>query len=77
MPIALWGLHRYFRARSLRALLVFAAAFVLQSLSNGYFMYYLAIPAAMVVLYELSRPEMKGRRRRAVGPLRQIPYRLT
>ena len=69
MPIALWGLHRYFRARSFRALLVFAAAFVLQSLSNGYFMYYLAIPAAIVVLYELSRPGMAEHRARAIGGL--------
>ena len=69
MPIALWGLHRYFASRSVRPLLVFAAAFALQSLSNGYFMYYLAIPVAVVALYELSRPDLAGRRVRALGGL--------
>jgi hypothetical protein len=69
MPIALWGLHRFFAARSIGALLVFAAAFAIQSLSNGYFMYYLAIPVAIVIMYEMSRPEMHGRRARAIGQL--------
>jgi hypothetical protein len=69
MPIALWGLHRFFAARSIRALLVFAAAFVMQALSNGYFMYYLAIAVVIVVLYELSRPAMRGMRARAIGQL--------
>lgn len=69
MPIALWGLHRYLTRRSRRALVVFAVAFVLQSLSNGYFMYYLAIAAAVVALYELSRPQMAGQRAPALGGL--------
>ena len=57
MPIALWGLHRYFARRSTFALAVFAAAFTLQALSNGYFLYYLSLAGAFVVVYELaSRP---------------------
>jgi len=69
MPIALWGLHRVFAERSIRALLVFAAAFAAQALSNGYFMYYLAILATIVALYEISQPEMRGQRARAIGVL--------
>ena len=38
MPIALWGLHRYFSTRSTAALAVFAAAFTVEALSNGYFL---------------------------------------
>ena len=57
MPIALWGLHRYFARRSTFALTVFTAAFTLEALSNGYFLYFLALAAAFVVVYELvSRP---------------------
>ena len=69
MPIAVWGLHRCFAERSIRALLVFAAAFAFQALSNGYFMYYLAILVSIVALYEISRPEMRGQRARAIGVL--------
>ena len=42
MPIALWALHRYFATGSRRALAGFAAAFVVQGLSNGYFLFFLA-----------------------------------
>jgi len=69
MPIALWGLHRVFAARSIRALLVFAAAFSMQALSNGYFMYYQAILVAVVIVYELYRPDMREMRARAIGRL--------
>jgi hypothetical protein len=40
MPIALWGLHQYFARRSAIALAVFAGAFTVQALSNGYCLYY-------------------------------------
>ena len=80
MPVALWGLHRYFRPRderrtanaerSISALAVFVAAFIIQALSNGYFLYYLAFAAAFVVLFELvSRPASWRDRLRALGPL--------
>ncbi len=55
MPIALWLLHRYFAAPSWPRIAAFAAAFVLQALSNGYYLFFLALPAGIVVLFELSR----------------------
>lgn len=55
MPIALWALHRYFATGSRRALAGFVAAFVLQGLSNGYFLFFLAVPVTLVVCVELRR----------------------
>ena len=55
MPVSLWGLHRFLATRSRRALAVFAGAFVLQALSNGYFLYYLALAVAVIVGLELVR----------------------
>jgi hypothetical protein len=55
MPIALWALHRYFATGSRRALAGFVAAFVLQGLSNGYFLFFLAVPVAIVAIVELIR----------------------
>lgn len=55
MPIALWALHRWFATGSRRALAGFAAAFVLQGLSNGYFLFFLAVPVAIVALVEIWR----------------------
>jgi hypothetical protein len=62
MPIGLWALHQYFLRRSRVALAVFAAAFVLQALSNGYFLYFFAIPAAIVVAAEMGRALLGWRR---------------
>ena len=53
MPIALWGLHRFFAWRTRSALAVFAFAFTAEALSNGYFLYFLALASAFVVVYEL------------------------
>jgi hypothetical protein len=55
MPIALWALHRYFATGSRRALVGFVLAFVAQGLSNGYFLFFLAVPVAMVAIVELIR----------------------
>jgi len=55
MPITLWLLHRYFAAPSWRSAAAFAAAFALQALSNGYFLFFLALPVAMVAWFELAR----------------------
>jgi hypothetical protein len=55
MPISLWGLHRYFSTGSRRSLAVFAGAFALLGLSNGYFLYFFSIPAALVMACELVR----------------------
>jgi hypothetical protein len=70
MPIALWGLHRFLAHRSIFALAVFVAAFITQAFSNSYFLYYLAIAAAFVVVYELTaRPASTADRLRALGML--------
>ena len=55
MPIALWALHRYFATKSRRALGGFVAAFVVQALSNGYFLFFLAVAVAIAALAELWR----------------------
>ena len=53
MPIALYGLHRFLASPSRNSLALFVAAFVLQGLSNGYFLYFTAIPVAVVALHGL------------------------
>ncbi|MBI2833352.1 MAG: hypothetical protein HYX76_02875 [Acidobacteria bacterium] len=62
MPIGLWALHRYFQEIGMRVasarrvalwLGLFSAAFLLQALSNGYFLYFYAIAVAIVVASEL------------------------
>jgi hypothetical protein len=74
MPIALWSLHRFMA--TLKAsrrvpvvwLAVFVAAFTIQALSNGYFLYYLAIASAFVVTGELARRSMsRADRLRTIG----------
>ncbi|HEX3646364.1 MAG TPA: hypothetical protein VHT95_12205 [Vicinamibacterales bacterium] len=76
MPIALWGLHRFMA--TLKAsprlpaawLAVFVAAFTIEALSNGYFLYYLTIASAFVVTGELARRSMSGAERlRTIGSL--------
>jgi hypothetical protein len=80
MPIALWGLHRFLAAQqaaqpsqsrgSTFALAVFASAFTVQAFSNSYFLYYLALASAFVVVYELvSRSAPTAVRLRALGRL--------
>ncbi len=53
MPIALWALHGYVETRSRRALAACIAAFLVESLSNGYYIYFLALPVAVVALHAL------------------------
>jgi hypothetical protein len=62
MPIALWLLHRYFDAPSWRRAIAFAAAFVLQALSNGYYLFFLALPVAIISISELARRRDDWRR---------------
>jgi hypothetical protein len=50
IPFALWGLHRYFSTRRFRWLVVFAVSWVLQTLSNTYAGYFIAVPIAIVVV---------------------------
>ena len=54
MPVALWALHRYFDTGQRLALVGFAAAFLLQGLSNGYYFYFLAFAVAVVGGVELA-----------------------
>ena len=64
LPLALWGLHRYFRTRERRWLAVFAAGSCLQALSNTYVAYFMAVPIAAVAVHGLLAA--RGRRGRAV-----------
>ena len=48
MPVALWGLHRYFRSGQRLALAVFAAAFLILGFSNGYYFYFFAVAVIVV-----------------------------
>src|SRR5690242_1118808 len=57
MPIALWGLHTYFRTGRLPRLAAFVAAFVLQALSNGYSLYFFSLAVAVVGLVEVAGVE--------------------
>jgi hypothetical protein len=78
MPIALWGLHRFFRTRGSSTagrqsgvpLAVFAGAFTIQAFSNSYFLYYLAIAAAFIIVYELTTGcSTAAERMRTIGVL--------
>src|SRR5438094_4328673 len=62
MPIALWLLYRYFDVPSWRRALAFAAAFVLQALSNGYYLFFLTLPVAIIAVSELARRRHDWRR---------------
>jgi hypothetical protein len=55
MPIGLCGLHRYFQTGSRRALGVFAGAYALLALSNGYFLYFFAIAVVIVAVLLLGQ----------------------
>ena len=61
MPLSLWALHRYLASWQWRHLWIAGACFVLQSLSNGYFMYFAALPLTVVGIAGLwrSRPPLK------------------
>jgi hypothetical protein len=54
MPLALVALHRYIDTGSRRALAAFTVAFIIQGLSNGYYLYFLAVPVVIVALHSLS-----------------------
>ena len=48
-PLALLMLHRFLRSRSPAPLAGFAAFYVIQAYSNGYYMYFLAMASAVIV----------------------------
>ena len=47
-PVALWALHRYLRDPRVQWLVVFAGAWLMQSLSNGYALFHLSV---LIVLW--------------------------
>jgi hypothetical protein len=55
MPIALWSLHEYIQHRRARWLLMFAAAAVMQPLSNMYVGYFMVVPVIIVAADLLVR----------------------
>jgi hypothetical protein len=55
IPVGMWALHRFFATGSRRALAGFTACFVLQAYSNGYFLYFMSIPVAIVSVHGLWR----------------------
>ena len=62
MPVGLWGLHRYHVGGRRAALAVFAGAFLLQGLSNGYYLFFFALPVVIVgsyVLFGTQRPRRR------------------
>lgn len=65
MPLGLAALHRWSRTGSRWALAGFAISYVLQVLSNGYTLYFFALPSAVVALSAIRRREAGGRRRLA------------
>jgi hypothetical protein len=58
MPVALWALHRYFASGSRRWLALFAAAYAVLGLSNGYYLYFFLLPIAVVTGVELAWPRL-------------------
>jgi hypothetical protein len=65
MPIGLWALHRYFATGARRWMAAFAAVFVLQGLSNGYYFYFFLIAVAVMAAVELAVPRIP--RARVIG----------
>ena len=51
MPVALAALHRYFDGRRLRWLIVFAASWLLQALTCGYYLFYLSVLIGLWLLW--------------------------
>src|SRR5437868_2195489 len=59
LPLGLWALHRYFKSGSRRAVLASAGAFLLQGLSNGYYLYFSVIPFVIIGVHEAARSRVK------------------
>ena len=56
LALALYALHRYLRTRSPRDLALFGAAWILNALSNGYYMFFLAVLLGLWGLWFLVGP---------------------
>jgi hypothetical protein len=51
MPLSLAGLHRYFQDRRTRWLILFAAAWAMQALSCGYYLFYVSVLIGLWLLW--------------------------
>jgi hypothetical protein len=60
MPLALWGLRRFFATGSVRALAWGTSAFVIQGLSCGYYLLFFSPLAGAFALYEMLRRRLIG-----------------
>ena len=67
MPIAFYGLHRYLARPTLGPMVVFVGAFVVQGLSNGYFLFFTAIPVVVIAIDGLWRAEHRASRFRGLA----------
>lgn len=62
IPITLWGLHQYLETARRRWLMVFAGGWVMQTLSNIYVCYFIAVPIAVVAAEGWLRQRTSRRR---------------
>lgn len=79
MPVALLALHQYVSRRQIRWLVLFAAAWLMQSLSNGYYMLYFPVLLGLwTVWFVLSTSQVRTLVAVAgaalIGSLPLIPY---
>ncbi|HEX5473651.1 MAG TPA: hypothetical protein VFX12_03230 [Vicinamibacterales bacterium] len=51
MPLALWAAHRFVRAGGLRWALIFAVAWLLQAVTNGYMLVFFSVVAGLWILW--------------------------
>lgn len=51
IPVALFGLHRYVRGPQWRWAALFAAAWLMQALANGYYLFYFSVLAGLWLLW--------------------------
>jgi hypothetical protein len=62
MPVCLWALHRYLRRGTTRDLVWFVLAFLLQALSNGYYLFFLLVPVLLIVCSAAAARAMSAKR---------------
>mgnify|MGYP003704872893 CR=1 FL=1 len=70
LPLALLGLHRYLREPKVRWLVLFASAYLLQGLANGYFLLFVPV---LVVLWVAARSRLTTERIEASRQLAAVP----
>ena len=81
MPLALFAMHRYMDERRVRWLAIFAGAWLLQALSNGYFMLFFPVLIGLWLLWFISwrtdpRPGLMLAGTFVVSSLLLIPFLL-